>query len=285
MLTFITGLAVLAAVQAPDTTIAVARGQRLQVSLHAGTVQVRGWNRDAVRVQISGDDRAELDVRNRGDRLAIDATGRRGEPVDAMLQISAPAWMPVSVDGVGLDIDIGGITAALSAETVQGDVVVQGGGDIVTLGSVEGTVQVRGARGKLQVSSVNDDVEVTDAIGDLAVTTVNGDVQLSNVRSENVDASTVNGDIGFSGPIRNGGRYRFATHNGDLTVAVPENTSAVVSIATYQGDLETAFPVSVSGRRRGQRFSFTLGGGGARIELESFMGDIRLVRPGATGTR
>ena len=32
--------------------------------------------------------------------------------------------------------------------------------------------------------------------------------------------------------------------------------------------------------RRGKRFDFTLGSGGAAIDLESFQGTIRLVRPG-----
>lgn len=285
MLTLVTGLAVLMTVQAPDTTIAVSRGQRLEVAVHAGTVNVQAWNRDAVRLRVRSTDDAELDVRERGNRLAVEATGRHGTPADADLVISAPAWLPVSVTGVDLDITIEGITAPVTAETVQGDVVVRGGAELITLTSVEGSVQLTGARGKMQVSAVNDDIVVSDATGDLAVSTVNGDLRLASVRSDNVDASTVNGDIGFSGGFQDGGRYRFSTHNGDLTLAVPEGTSATVGVATFQGDFEAAFPVSVSGMRRGQRFSFTLGAGSARVQLESFQGEIRLVRPGAEGIR
>lgn len=284
MLTLLTGLAVLTAVQSQDTTLAVRRGQRLDVSAHAGSVQVRGWTRDAVRVTIASPDDGELDVRSRGDRVSVDASGRHGAPIDAAVDISAPAWMPVSVNGVDLDITISGITAPVAAETVQGDVVVQGGSELITLTSVEGTVRLRGARGQMQVSSVNDDVEIVDATGAVAVTTVNGDLRLDAIQSENVDASTVNGDVGFSGPIRSGGRYRLSSHNGDLTLAVAEGTSAVMNVSTFSGDFEAAFPVTLSGSRRGQRFSFTLGSGAARVELESFQGDIRLVRPGAAST-
>jgi DUF4097 and DUF4098 domain-containing protein YvlB len=284
MLTLLTGLAVLASVQSPDTTVAVRRGQRLEVSVHAGSVAVRGWDRDAVRVLVRSGDDAELDIRSRGDRLAVDASGHHGTPADATLEISAPVWMPVTVHGVDLDIGIDGVGAAITAETVQGDVAVRGGADIVTLTSVEGSVRLSGSRGTMQVSSVNDDVTVTDAAGDLSVSTVNGDLALSGIRSGNVDASTVNGDIGFSGSIASGGRYRLSSHNGDLTFAVPEGAGATMNVATFSGDFEAAFPVTVSGMGRARRFSFTIGSGAARVELESFQGDIRLVRPGAANT-
>lgn len=285
MLTLLTGLAVLAAVQSPDTTVAVKRGQRLEVSVHAGSVTVRGWNRDAVRVVTRSDDDASLDVRTRGERLVVDATGRHGRPIDASLEVSAPAWMPVSVHGVDLDITIDGVSAAVAAETVQGDVIVRGGADLVTLTSVEGSVHLSGAKGTMQISSVNEDVTVARAVGDLTVSTVNGDLMLETIGSDNVDASTVNGDIGFSGTIQSGGRYRLSSHNGDLTLAIPANASATVNVETFNGDFEAAFPVTVGGTRQGRRFSFTLGSGAARVELESFQGDVRLVRPGAANEK
>lgn len=284
MLTLLTGLAVLAAVQSPDTTIAVRRGQRLEVSVHAGSVAVRGWNRDAVRVLVRSGDDAALEVHTRGDRLSVEASGRHRGPAEAELEISSPAWMPVSVHGVDLDISVDAVAAAVTAETVQGDVTVRGGAGVVTLTSVEGTVQLSGARGAMQVSSVNDDVSVADAAGVLAVSTVNGDLALSGITSGNVDASSVNGDISFSGPIESGGRYRLSTHNGDLTFAVPAGTSATMNIVSYNGDFEANFPVTFAGVGRNRRYSFTLGSGAARVELESFQGDIRLVRPGAAST-
>ena len=33
-------------------------------------------------------------------------------------------------------------------------------------------------------------------------------------------------------------------------------------------------------KRKGKRFSFTLGGGSAQVSLESFQGTVQLVRPG-----
>lgn len=273
MLILMTGLALLA--QVSDTTVAVSRGQRLEVGVHGGSVHVQTWNRDAVRAR-TGDTGVRLEIGTGRSRVSVDAGGRYGEPVTADVVVNVPAWLPVAVHGVDLDITVEGTTGPVTAETVQGDVIVRGGREIVTASSVQGAVTVAGAQGRLQVSSVNDDVTVSDATGDLAVTSVNGDLQLAGIRSDNVAASTVSGDVSFRGPIANGGSYSFSTHNGDLTLAIPQATSAVVRVSTHMGEFESAFPVTLSGSMN-RRFSFTLGSGAARIELESFNGDIRLV--------
>ena len=52
--------------------------------------------------------------------------------------------------------------------------------------------------------------------------TVNGEITLDRIDAISVDANTVNGDISYDGPIRNGGRYSLSTHNGDITLTVAE---------------------------------------------------------------
>jgi hypothetical protein len=69
-----------------------------------------------------------------------------------------------------------------------------------------------------------------------------------------------------------------------VTVGIQEGADAVVSVTTFQGSFAADFPISFRGSREG-KFSFTLGQGGARIEIESFQGPIRLVRPGTIPNR
>lgn len=110
---------------------------------------------------------------------------------------------------------------------------------------------------------------------------MNGEIALEGVDAATVDASTVNGDISYAGPIRNGGRYSLSTHNGDITLTVAEGSSATVAVSTFNGDFESEFPVPLSGTRKGKGFNFTLGSGSAQVTLESFQGTIQLVRPGS----
>ncbi len=50
---------------------------------------------------------------------------------------------------------------------------------------------------------------------------------------------------------------------------------------TYNGDFSSNLPTKRVGEvRRGRRATYTLGTGGAEVELESFGGTVRLRRPG-----
>jgi DUF4097 and DUF4098 domain-containing protein YvlB len=128
---------------------------------------------------------------------------------------------------------------------------------------------------------VNEDVEVTGSSGEVAAQTVNGEITLQLADAASIDASTVNGDISYSGPIRPSGRYTLSTHNGDITMTVPEAASASVAVSTFSGEFESEFPVPLRNTHKGKGFSFTLGGGSAQVTLESFQGTIQLVRPGS----
>jgi DUF4097 and DUF4098 domain-containing protein YvlB len=151
----------------------------------------------------------------------------------------------------------------------------------VALESVEGVVEASGSSGRVEISAVNDDVRVEAVQGELVVDGVNGSVWLYNVKAAVVEASTVNGDIVYDGELRDGGRYEFSTHNGDIGLAVAEKSDVTVSVATFSGNFESSFPIELSETKRGKRFKFTVGDGGALVSLESFQGTIYVVRPGA----
>ena len=275
-------LALLALLAGPDldTTVAVQRGQRLEISAQTGEIVVRTWARNAVRIQATGENLARIGIDQSASVVSIRAAASRGAPGSVAFELSVPAWMSLRLSGVNTSMRVTGTEAAVTVETLNGDVEVTGGNGLVSLRSVQGAVTLIGAKGKLEVNSVNSEVRVRDVSGELQAETVNGEIRLEKVQSDNVEASTVNGDVAYDGTIRASGRYRFATHNGDVTVTVAEGTSALVSVSTFQGDFESSFPVTLT-ERHGKRFEFTLGGGSARIDLESFGGTIRLVRPGA----
>lgn len=272
-------LALLAALPLPqaDTTFAVERSQRLEVNAHAGEIVVRAWNRNAVRVRAELRAGARLAVDRSSASVSVHARGERGERAD--YEITVPAWMGVNLHGVNTTMTVDGVQAPIRAETVNGNITVKGGEGLVSLNTVEGSVILESAKGRIDVESVNADVTVRNAEGEVRAETVNGGVTLAGMRSESVEASTVNGDMVYEGTIRAGGRYRLVTHNGDVTIMLPAGADARVSVSTFQGDFQSDFPVTLT-ERRGKRFDFTLGSGSAAIDLESFQGTIRLVRPG-----
>ena len=273
-------LTALALVQQIDTTVPVQQGQRLVVDGYAGEIDVKTWGRNAVRVVADPSSRTSVEVVSAGGAVTVHTEGRRGPPASVDLVITVPAWMGLDLSGVYTDVTVTGVRAPITVETVQGEVDVNGGEGLVSLRSVQGHVHLKGAKGRIDVHSVNEDVRVSDATGEIVAETVNGEIVLERVDASSLDAGTVNGDVGYDGPIRSGGRYTLSSHNGDVTLAVAEGTSAAISVSTFNGEFESAFPVTLRETRKGKRFSFVLGSGSAQVSLESFQGTVSLVRPG-----
>lgn len=265
--------------EAADTVIAVQPGTRLDVSNQRGEVVIRAWDRDAVRVRADLSSRQRLDLNRNGTVLLVRPVRTGGGPADADLDIDIPRWMDVALDGTRLDVTITGAGGEISVETVDGEIEVDGGVGLVTLRSVQGEVKLRNARGRIEVNSVNEDIELSDIEGEIQAESTNGSVEIRNARAGAVRALSMNGDIDYDGTLEDRGRYVFTTHNGDVRITVPTGTNATVSVATYQGEFESEFPVRLTGTTRDRQFTFTLGSGTARIELESFNGEIHLVRP------
>ena len=268
-----------------DTTVPAERGQRLEVNAFGGEITVKVWARNAVRVQADPMSRTDVVVSTSGSTVSVRTEGRRGPASAVDLDLTVPAWMALDLSGVYTDVTVDGAHAPVAVETVQGDVEVSGGEGQISLSSVQGSVTLRNAKGRVEVHSVNQDVRVSGTSGEIKAETVNGEIVLDKVDATNLDASTVNGDVTYDGPIHDGGRYALSSHNGDITIAVAPTASAAVAVSTFGGDFESDFPVTLSEGRKGKRFNFTIGKGSAQIELESFQGTIRLVRPGTVSSR
>lgn len=269
-----------------DQTVDVAKGTRLKVENYAGEVQIRVWSRDAVRVQAHHAARVKVEVGKTPAGFLVRAPSTR-RSVD--YEITVPAWMPVSVTGTYNFVTVEGAQSEVSAETTRGDIIVRGGTGAIVAKSIQGQVIIEGARGRITASSVSETVRITDATGDITADTTNGDVILTQIKSSNADVTTVDGDIRFEGPPASGGRYRLTTHNGDIMVAVPETASVTFIVRSYKGTFASALTLAGPPRseaRQGRRLTYTLGGGSAQMEMETFGGDIRVRKPGtppATG--
>lgn len=268
-----------AALQGTDTTVSVRAGSRLNLDNFDGTVTVTTWSRSAVRVQATHDDDTRVDVDVRGNSVGVRGRSRGGPP-EVDYRITVPADMALELSTHSGDISVDGARAELSLQTVEGRVTVSGGSGRVSISSVEGDVQLSRADGRITISAVDGAVTVRDTRGDLTISAVDGEVRLDNVDASSIEATTVDGAIDFVGTFQGTGRYRLSSHDGDVTVTVP-SVDAEVSVSTYEGNFDSDFPVTVTGLRSRQRLTFTLGKGSARLELESFDGNVRLRRTGS----
>jgi DUF4097 and DUF4098 domain-containing protein YvlB len=267
-----------------DTTVAVARGARLDLNNFGGDITVKVWDKNAVRISADNSDRERVDIDVDQQVVTIRTSSRFGAPHMVSFDLTVPAWMALDLEGTYTDITATGIAADITATTVQGDVDVTGGSGHISLNSTSGSVKLAKAQGRIDIVTVNDGITVTDTKGDLSAETTNGDIELQGIDADNVSATTINGDITYDGTIKDGGHYSYSTNNGDVSVSVPPTANVAVTASTFNGDFDPCFPVSITGSHK-HRFTFTLGTGSAKLEMESFGGDLKICRPGEVGKR
>lgn len=281
MFTASAGLLAIAAAFQADTTFAVTQDDRLSLEHHAGSVEILVWDQNAVQIVSDDDDHTAIKVDRQGSSIRLRRSGRHATH-GADYQIRIPAWLPITFNGVNTDFTIRGTEASVRGSTVNGDIWVIGGAGLVSVRAIDGDASVEGASGRVHVESVDGDVTAADISGSVKATTVDGDVTLERITSEAVEASTMDGELYYSGTVHQNGRYKLATHDGDVTFFVPDDVDATVKVSTFSGEFESDFPFTISKLGGNSRqFSFTLGGGSAEIILEAFDGTIALRR--ATG--
>lgn len=264
-----------------DQTVDVAKGTRLVLTNQAGEVRVRAWDRDAVRVQASHSSRERVELQTADNTLRVRARSARGPAGLIDFTLTVPRWMAVNLSGTYLAANIEGTSAEVNVETVGGDLTLKGGSGTVSLRSIQGEIHVDGASGKLQATTVNDSISLTNVSGDVVAETTNGDITIIGAKAASLEVSTVSGDVRFEGPTADKGTYRITTHNGDIRVSLGSQPNATVFVRTFGGDFDSDFPITLPegmSRRGNKRFNFTLGSGSARVELESFQGDIRVTK-------
>jgi DUF4097 and DUF4098 domain-containing protein YvlB len=275
----VTGVLLLAApaIQSEDTTFAVDPRGRLRIADVRGELRVRTWTRPEVRITATREDIEGLRMRASGPLVHLEGEqhGQQGD-----YEITIPATMAVGITGASSDVDVEGAGGEVSVETVHGDVTVSGGATLVSVRTTQGDIRVQRARGRVEANAASGDIDIDDVQGDLLAETISGEITLQRIASSSVQASAVSGDIVYDGTIRDGGRYALSTHSGDVTVGIPPGANVSLSVATFSGEFETDIPVQLTDTERGRRFTLTLGSGSARMNVESFSGDVRLKRPG-----
>lgn len=270
------GLITALAAGAQDTTFAVSRDARLNVTNFAGTITVGVWNRGEVRIQTDAD-QGTLAVSKTGSVVRIQTHGPYQHD-EKIYTLTVPRWLPLELSGTETDIVVEGTDASITASTIDGDVTIRGGRGQVTVSSIEGDVSVDGANAEITATSVDGDVTVSSSTGNVSTQSIDGSIELTDVTASAVKASTVDGDIYFRGPIQANGRYGLTTHDGDVTLVAGRGINANITVSTFAGEFESDFPVTIQGTTQRERFSFTLGTGSAQITLEAFDGTIRLQR-------
>ncbi|MDE3152778.1 MAG: DUF4097 family beta strand repeat protein [Gemmatimonadota bacterium] len=266
-----------------DTTVAIRAGGTVALIARQGSIDVRTGSAASVTVRAASD-RGRLRFDATGDRVSVDASDAGG---DGRIEVTVPAGVRVTAQSMNGDVSVRGTGADVSAHTQNGDVTVQRAAGHVDLGTLAGDITASDLKGSVSANSVSGDVSLTGVNGGIDAASVSGDLTLRDVTSQMVNAQSTSGDVTYDGTIDPAGRYGFTTHSGDVSLTIPARASAQLTVSTWSGSIDSDFPITLQpgehdiGVATSKRFTFSIGGGEARITAESFGGDIVIHRRGA----
>ena len=277
--------------QEVNESASVSANADIEIYNYSGSIRVTGWDRDEVQVTGTlgrGTERLHFDAeRDNVEIRVVVPRGRRGDArreIDSShLEVMVPRRASVDVEALASSIAIVDVSGPVSMESVAGSVSFTGDARQIDAESIAGDIDVTTTsdRAEIDVTSASGTVLIDLGGGAVSAETLTGNLRVIAGRVTNGDFESVSGSIYFEGALDTAGEVDFENFNGDIELLIPDDTSATFEIGTFSGSIETEF--GYEGRRTGrytpeQELEFTLGGGGATVNIETFAGSVRIRR-------
>ena len=250
----------------------------------SGWVSVIGWNKNEVRVTgFLGRGTEKLEFERDGDRIMIVVKlPRRAKNVDGSeLEIHLPRGSRVDVSTVSAEIEVEEVEGELFLESVSGDVTAKGEMKEIEVSTVSGEIILTVKSGEVSAKSVSGDIELTKVFGEVTVESVSGDILIEGGEFDRLRSEAVSGEVEFHGGFTKDGSYRFESHSGDITLYLSGKVDADFDVSTFSGEIDNDFGKRAERTSKytpGKELRFSTGSGDARVRVETFSGDIELIK-------
>jgi DUF4097 and DUF4098 domain-containing protein YvlB len=246
----------------------------------AGSIEVVGWDRNEVKVEgtLFGDvEKVEIDG---GKKVRIEVKyprhAKRTEG-SAELVIHVPAASRVDVECISADVDVHDVTGIIDAESISGNVEVRGKCREVEAETISGSVTVDVDAAEVDVASISGNIKASGRDSDVEAESVSGNIWLEYEQFLSLEVESVSGDATVVGDLKAGGDFSFELHSGTLKLTVPGDVSADFRIETFSGGIDNGFGQKARKTSKyapGRELEFTNGNGEARVNIDTFSGDV-----------
>jgi len=222
-----------------------------------------------------------------------------GLEVWADVEVKVPAGGTFSLNhGVGEihavdvrgDLKLDTHTGMIEVARVEGDVLADTGAGHVNLSGVTGELFVDTGSGHVDVAECNGPKILIDTgsghvnvraveTPELFVDTGSGHVKALAIRADAAVIDTGSGEVELRLDRMGEGKFEIDTGSGRVILALPADASADVSADTGSGaiHLDLEEPVQIL-HKDDDELRFRIGGGAARVSLDTGSGSIRIVR-------
>ena len=286
-------LAALAAV-APAGAQQVSRGfpldpdAAIRIFNLAGSITVRGWDRDSVAVtgEVPGA-AGTFYAGGRGGGAKLGVEPRGTTPPRAELQVMVPRNARVWIKTDEATVDVAGVAGQVDAYSVGGRVQVAGPVRTLSVETMDGVVAVEGEMTWVRLRSAGGAVRFLGSADDLVASSVSGTVAVEARRLGRARIETVTGSVRLAAAPERTGTVAIETHAGTAELLLPPGAAALFELSTLGGTITnrlTATKPRPGPGGRGQALSFGTDVSGAVVTVRSFKGDIIVGRAEGVAT-
>jgi len=266
---------------AVNRTLPLSNGGRVELSNVAGSVTVRGWDRNEVQLTGTLGDGQRLDVESSANRVAMKVVYPRNSHSSrgAVLELRVPRAAELQASTVSANLDVAEVDLRrLQASSVSGSVTARGQAGEAELTSVSGDVQSQLRTSRLNTTTVSGEIDARGGSGEVSANSVSGEITLDLGNVQRLSAESVSGDLGVrSSGLQPGGRVNLETVSGSVTLTLPARTSAQLKVKSFSGDIRS--DVGEVRRPRhgpGSSLDARIGSGDGDIAIQSHSGDVRV---------
>ncbi len=198
------------------------------------------------------------------------------------LELRVPRNARVWVKTGSADIEVSGVGGGLDLNIIGGSIRVHGKPRELLVESMDGAVTFTGFTDFARVKTATGDIVLQGGGEDLTLTTVSGSIQAANGERplQRARFESVTGAITFAGALSPGSDLRFDTHSGSIDVQLPVQSSVEIDAATVTGSIDNRWSRArpIAGREgRGMELGTSSGMGSARVQVRSFKGNVRIL--------
>ncbi len=257
-----------------DTVISATAGLELDVNKASGRLTIRAWDRPDVRIRVIGAMDDPYDVTISAQALSI--RSRRANDAGSEYELTIPRDMVSGVGTRDAHVSIVGTRGRMHAVVLNGTLTATDISGPTKLEVLNGNVVVRRSTGPLMIIAPNQHVVVEEARGQMSVRSINGDISLERVVLDGMDVQTYSGAIRVSGTLRGPSGFSASSFTGDIMLSIDGRTGLRANVATSRGSVHWPTNARFSGDAARQKGVVIIGGGKAKVTLETFRGRIEI---------
>ena len=245
----------------------------------AGTIQVRGWDKDSVRWEVLMAAGQELFGGGNGHMAKVGVSGAAGE---ARILVTVPRGVKLVIDGGESSVQIDSVAGPVEVQTGSGGVQITGSPVRVTVETADGAVTLAGGPFRsTDVRTTGGMIKVAGALGELALNSVAGAIFADGEQLTRGQVGSVTGVIRLRVSVDPTGTLAVESHGGDIALALPPTPGLELFATSFGGTITNGLspsrPLAIRGGR-GQQLETTIGNGGGTVNVTSFKGTVHLER-------